>query len=111
MSILSDFIASVAPSAQSIIGTETLSISGGAAIDGTFNEARYSRDYETGGFEPESSLDFVVLSSVFTESYPAAITSYHGKTATGRSETWRIGTITKGSSFVTISLSSTNKSQ
>jgi len=110
MSLLSDFIATVAPLAQTVIGTETLSIGGGAAIAGTFNEARYTRDYEDGGFEPDAQLDFVVLTSVFTAAYTAGITSYQGKAATGRNETWRVGTITKGASFVTISLCSTNKS-
>jgi hypothetical protein len=110
MSILGDFIAAVAPTAQTVIGTETLSIGGGSAIAGTFNEARYSRDYESGGFEPEASLDFVVLESVFTAAYPLAVATYHGKAATGRGESWRIGTITKGASFVTVSLVATNKS-
>jgi hypothetical protein len=43
MSILSDFIAAVAPIAQTVIGTETLAINGGTAIAGTYNEARNSR--------------------------------------------------------------------
>lgn len=110
MSILGDFIASVAPSAQNIIGTETLSIAGGATIAGTLNEARYSRDYETGGFEPETMLDFVVLTSVFTASYPDAITTYEGKTGVAQGETFRVGSISKGANFITISLRSTNKS-
>lgn len=110
MSLVSDFISAVAPLSQTVIGTETLSINGGTAIAGTFNEARYSRDYETGGFEPETSLDFVVLASVFTAAYPLAVTTYQGKAATARGESWRVGTISKGGSFVTISLGATNKS-
>jgi hypothetical protein len=110
MSILSDFISAAAPIAQAVIGTETLSINGGAAIAGTFNEARNSRDYEEGGFERDGMMDFVVLTATFTASYAEAATAYLGKKATARGETWRISSISKGASFVTIGLVSTNKS-
>lgn len=110
MSILSNFIAAVAPVAQTIIGIETLSIDGGTAIVGTCNEARYSRDYETGGFEPDTTLDFVVLLSFFTAAYPAAFTAYQGKAAVARGQTFRVATISAGASFVTVSLCATNKS-
>ena len=110
MSILSDFIAAVAPIAQTVIGTETLAINGGTAVDGIYNEARNSRDYEEGGFERDGMMDFVVLTSTFTAAYPAAATTYLGQKAVGRSETWRISSISKGASFVTIGLVSTNKS-
>ena len=110
MSILSDFIAAVAPIAQTVIGTETLAINGGTAISGTYNEARNSRDYEEGGFERDGMMDFVVLTSTFAAAYTAAATTYLGKKAVGRSETWRISSISKGTSFVSIGLVSTNKS-
>lgn len=110
MSILSDFIAAVAPIAQAVIGTETLAINGGTAIAGTYNEARNSRDYEEGGFERDGMLDFVVLTSVFTAAYTSTITSYLGQKAFCRGENFRISSISKGSSFVTIGLVSTNKS-
>jgi hypothetical protein len=110
MSILSDFISAVAPIAQAVIGTETLAINGGAAISGTFNEARNSRDYEEGGFERDGMMDFVVLTAAFTAAYAESATAYLGKKATARGETWRISSISKGASFVTIGLVSTNKS-
>jgi hypothetical protein len=110
MSILSDFIAAVAPIAQAVIGTETLAINGGTAIAGTYNEARNSRDYEEGGFERDGMMDFLVLASTFAAAYPASTTSYLGNKAVGRSETWRISSISKGASFVSIGLVSTNKS-
>ena len=110
MSILSDFIAAVAPIAQTVIGTETLAINGGTAIAGTYNEARNSRDYEEGGFERDGMIDFVVLNSTFTAAYASAATTYLGQKAVGRGETWRISSISKGSSFVSIGLVSTNKS-
>ena len=110
MSILSDFIASVAPIAQTVIGTETLAINGGTSVAGIYNEARNSRDYEDGGFERDGMMDFVILTSTFTAAYTAAATTYLGQKAVGRGETWRISSISKGSSFVSISLVSTNKS-
>lgn len=110
MSILSDFISAVAPVAQAVIGTETLAINGGTAIAGTYNEARNSRDYEEGGFERDGMMDFVVLTSVFAAAYPSAATTYLGQKAVGRSETWRISSISKGAAFVAIGLVSTNKS-
>ena len=110
MSILSDFISAVAPIAQAVIGTETLSIAGGTAIAGTYNEARNSRDYEEGGFERDAMLDFVVQTAIFSTAYTAAVTSYLGKAAAGRGDTWRVLSISKGAFFVTVGLVSTNKS-
>ena len=110
MSMLSDFIDTVAPIARTVIGADTLSIGGGASISGIFNEARHSRDYEDGGFERDATMDFVVDVTAFTASYTAVITTYIGKAATARSESWRVASISKGAFFVTVGLISTNKS-
>jgi hypothetical protein len=110
MSILSDFIDAVAPIARTVIGGETLSSAGGTAIAGTFNEARHSRDYEEGGFERDAMMDFVVQTATFSAAYTAAVTSYLGKAAAGRGDTWRVASISKGAFFVTVGLVSTNKS-
>lgn len=110
MSILSDFTRAAHSLAQSIIGGETLTIRGGSAVTGTASEVTSSRDYEEGGFEGLSMLDFVIDATDFSTAYPAAISSYQGKTATARGETWRVATIKKGAFFVTVSLVSTNKS-
>lgn len=110
MSILSDFISAVAPIARTVIGAETLSIAGGTAISGTFNEAHHSRDYEEGGFERDAMMDFVVETGTFTAAYTAAANSYLGKSVTARGDTWRVSSVSKGAFFVTIGLVSTNKS-
>jgi hypothetical protein len=110
MSILSDFINAVAPIARTVIGSETLSIAGGTAIAGTFNESRHSREYEQGGFERDATMDFVVETGTFNAAYTASVTSYLGKAATGRGESWRVSSISKGAFFVTVGLVSTNKS-
>jgi hypothetical protein len=110
MSILSDFISAVAPIARTVIGSETLSIAGGTAIAGTFNEARHSREYEEGGFERDAMMDFVVETATFEATYTAAASAYLGKTATARGATWRVGSVNRGAFFVTVGLVATNKS-
>ena len=110
MSILTDFIATVAPIAQEVIGTDTISIGGGTAIAFTPSEERHSKDYETGGFEQESTTDVMILTSVFIAAYPDEITTYEGKSATIGSRSWRVRRLENGASFVSINLTSTNKS-
>jgi hypothetical protein len=110
MSILSDFISAVAPIARTVIGSETLSIAGGTAIAGTYNEARHSREYEEGGFERDAMMDFVVETGIFEAAYQSGANAYLGKTAAARGDTWRVSSISKGAFFVTVGLVSTNKS-
>jgi len=110
MSILSEFISSVAPIARAVIGAETLYSEGGTAISGTFNEARHSRDYEEGGFDRDAMMDFVVETATFASAYAGSVTDYLGKAATARDDSWRVSSISKGAFFVTVGLVSTNKS-
>ena len=110
MSILSDFISAVSPIAQAVIGTNTVAIAGGSAIAFTPGEERYARDYETGGFEQESTTDIVILKSIFSPAYPAEISTYEGKVAVIGGKNWRIRSLTDGVSFISIGLVSTNKS-
>jgi hypothetical protein len=110
MSILSDFISAVAPIARTVIGSETLSIAGGTAIAGTFNEARHSREYEEGGFERDAMMDFVCETATFEASYQSGANAYLGKTATARGATWRVASVNRGAFFVTVGLVATNKS-
>jgi len=110
MSILSDFISAVAPIARTVIGSETLSIAGGTAIAGTFNEARHSREYEEGGFERDAMMDFVCETGTFETSYQSGANAYLGKTATARGATWRVASVNRGTFFVTVGLVATNKS-
>ena len=97
MSILSDFISTIAPLARTVIGAETLSIAGGTAIAGTFNEARHSRDYEDGGFERDAMMDFVCETATFEDAYTSTASAYLGKTATARGATWRVASVSRGS--------------
>lgn len=110
MSILSDFVSAIAPLAREIIGSETLSIAGGTAIAGTFNEDRHSREYEEGGFERDAMMDFVVETATFEAAYTSTASAYLGKTATARGATWRVSSISRGAFFVTVGLVATNKS-
>jgi len=113
-SLLQQFTQAAFSVAQTIIGTETLSISGGAGINGVMNESTFSRDYEAGGFEQSGALDFVIDRTTFAAAYPDAVKSYEGKSAVARGENWRIGTIRGGGpsdgQFITLSLVPANKS-
>lgn len=110
MSLLSDFAKSAHSLAAAIIGQEALTISGGADVLGVMNEAAFNRDYEGGGFEQSATLDVVIENTAFAAVYPDPVKFYEGKSATARSESWRIGRISKGASFIQISLISSNKS-
>jgi hypothetical protein len=110
MSILSDFTKAAFGISGDIIGRESLIISGGAAVTGIMNEATFSREYESGGFEQSASMDFVTGIEDFMAAYPLEAKNYEGKAATARGEDWRVITIRPGASFVTISLGATNQS-
>lgn len=110
MSLLSDFLASAHAAFQSVAGTETLSIGGGADIPGTLGEASFSKDYEAGGFEQEGAVEFVTGRSQFVAAYPAAPRSYEGKSAIARGEAWRVARIHVSTNFVRVALTVPNKS-
>lgn len=110
MSLLSDFKLAAHSQFQAVAGTESLTIGGGGSIGGTFNEASFSREYETGGFEQNGSMEFVTGKAAFAVVYPASPKSYEGKIATARGETWRIASVNVGETFIRISLISANKS-
>jgi hypothetical protein len=104
MSILTDFANANMTEARSIIGGETIAIGGGTAISGVVNERSTSRDYETGGFQPNDALTVVVKSSEFVAAYPLDATAYHGKTAVVRSRNFRVDSVDAGQVATTISL-------
>lgn len=110
MSLLSDFTSACHAIAKDVIGTEPITIGGGTVINGVLNEASFNRDYEAGGFEQSGSLEFVIDTAAFVAAYPAAARDYEGKAVTARGETWRLASISKGKSFVTIRLEPPNKS-
>jgi len=110
MSLLSDFTIAAHLVSAPVIGMETITIGGSAAISGILNEANFHRDYEEGGFDQSATLDFVASMAAFTAACPNAAKSYEGNKATARGESWRVGAISTGASFVKISLISSNKS-
>jgi len=107
---LSSFTAAAHSIASRVIGAEPLTIGGGAAVQGVMNEATFNRDYEQGGFEQSATLDVVISVAAFTTVYPAAVSTYQGEKATARGINWRVSKISKGASFVQISLIAPNKS-
>lgn len=109
MSKLTDFVSSKFALARAIIGGETLTIGDGPALSVVFNELTRTRSLETGGWDQEITLSAVARLSDWSESYPLGIASYFGKTATARGDTFRIGTIRAGQSFVTLELVSLKK--
>jgi hypothetical protein len=110
MSLLSDFLTSAHSVFQTVTGTDSVTIGGGAAILGKLGEAQFSRDFESGGFEQEGSLEFVTSLAQFVASYPLAARTYEGRKATARGENWRVKSVNIGGNFVRISLGTTNKS-
>ena len=110
MSILSEFTAACHAIAAPVIGMESITIADGQAISGTLAESDFHRNFEEGGFEQSASLEFVIDLAAFVAKYPNAFKSYEGNRVAARGENWRIGSISSGSSFVKISLISSNKS-
>ena len=104
MSIFSDFASSAMNQARDIIGTSLFSIGSGYAIEAVQAEQRLSRDSDLGGFDERDSLDIVCKTDEFVSHYADSVKSYLGKNCTYNYESWRIGDIEKGESFVTISL-------
>lgn len=98
---------------SSIIGTESLTISGGDEVSGVLNESTHRKEYED-GFEQTGALEFVIDVSAFRAAYPGTFDSYRGKSAVARQQDWRIEQIRGGGAtdgqFVIISLVPPNKS-
>lgn len=99
---------------SAIIGTESLSISGGAAINGVLNESSHRKEYENGGFEQTGDLEFVIDVTAFRAAYADPYDSYRGKIVATRGQNWRIEQIRAGGpsdgQFVILSLITPNKS-
>ena len=81
-----------------IIGTE------GQAWEGTVNEERVTRDYMDGGQQVEIEQEFVGSSEEFLERYPDNAKTYEGLAATVDGKSRKVGEITVGEAFTTISL-------
>jgi hypothetical protein len=108
MSSLTDFAAAQFLRARAVIGGEALAIGGGTAVSAVFAEVGNGREYEE-GFDRAQSLDAVVSILDWFTNYTAAASTYLGKTATARGLTFRVASIRKGQSFVTVSLIETSK--
>ncbi len=94
---------------RSVIGGESVSVGGGAAVSAVLNEAEQSREFEDSGFDRSQSLDAVVLLTDWTTSYTSRDKDYLGKAATARGITWRVLAIRRGAGFITIRLGSPRK--
>lgn len=108
MSVVTDFVAAQFLKSRSVIGGESFSIGGGDSISAVMAEVSNGREYDD-GFDRAQSLDAVVSILDWSASYPAADSSYLGKTATASGLTFRVASIQKDASFVTISLQEIRK--
>jgi hypothetical protein len=95
--------------ARSIIGGESLTISGGPSVSCVLNESADNREYEDAGFDRSTTLDAVIRDDEFKAAYPNALSSYIGKVAETRGVNFRImGTSTRPGITV-LQLSDTRK--
>lgn len=104
MSLVSDFIAKVAPDSFSALGTELISIGGGTGVAAVLDETRNSREYMGDGFAPQTALSATVRRSVWDAAYLSTAGAYVGKSASVRSVAMRIEAVEIGAHFVTIRL-------
>lgn len=109
MSSLTNFAASMFTRARSIIGGETVTINGGAALSAVVAETDESREMEAGGFDRDQSVTLTVSVADWSANYPGGAKAWLGKPATCRDRTWRVGSIRDGQSFVTIRLTNPRK--
>lgn len=102
MSIVSSFVRSMAEQAFPMLGEESVVI-GAATLQCVLAEVDDTKDFSTGGFEVVKTLQAVCR----TEDMPAA--SILKKTATARSQTFRVEGVRKGADFTTITLQQVEK--
>lgn len=111
---LQKFTQAAAAKAFTVIGAESITISGGHSISGILNEASVQEEYEEGGYEQSGAFTFVVLANVFSASYPGNPNLYLKAIAVARGKNWRISRISGGKDdqgqFVSLELVTPNKS-
>lgn len=110
MSLLTDFTKEAFSQASSVIGTDTVSIGGGASISCVLNQVNDQRDLVDGGFDMSPTLDAVCSMADFIASYPNLAASYLGKVATAQNRQWRVTGIETRNPLVTIHLTDLAKS-
>lgn len=109
MSMLSDFVTAAGPQAQTVIGTEALTITGYSALNGIRNSTRRSRDYQELGMDVEGQFEFVVSASDFAALFPSGGKAAMGLTATLGSQTFKVRAVDEGAFFVTLTLAQPSK--
>ena len=102
MSIVSNFVQSMADQAFTMIGAESVVI-GSTTLSCVLAEVEDGKDFSTGGFEVSKRLTAVCR----TSEIPA--TAILKKTATARGQTFRVDGVRKGGDFTTIDLTETQK--
>jgi hypothetical protein len=102
MSIVSDFVRSMAEQAFPMLGEETVTI-GAVSLACVLSEVEHGKDFSSGGFENIQRLQAVCR----TASMPA--TSIIKKSATARGLSFRVESIRKGGDFTTITLEQIEK--
>ena len=108
MSSLTYFAAAQFLKARTVIGGESLTVGGGTAVSAVMAEVSNGREYDD-GFDRAQSLDAVVSILDWSTNYTAADSTYLGNKATARGLTFRVASIRKGQSFVTLSLQEIRK--
>jgi hypothetical protein len=106
MSLLSDFVAAVAPQAKTIIGAESITVAGGQAVAAILNEVGSGSAFGDVGFDADTALTALVSRADWIAAgYSATGSTYLKKTATALSQTFRVDHIDIGAHFVKLSLS------
>jgi len=103
MSIVSDFVRSMAEQAFPMIGEEPVVI-GGTTLQCVLAEVDDGKDFATGGFDLTKRLTAVCR----TADLP--VTGLLKKTATARSQAFRVDGVRSGADFTTIDLTQVEKS-
>jgi hypothetical protein len=102
MSIVSDFVKSMAAQAMPMIGQEPVTI-GDLILSCVLAEISDDKDFSSGGFEIIKRLSAVCL----TADLP--ISTVVKKSATARGESFRVASITRGGTFSTLMLEQVTK--
>ena len=103
MSLVSDFVQSMANQAFTLIGAEPVVI-GATTISCILAEVEDGKDFATGGFEISKRL----TATCRTSAMPVA--PILKKVATARGESFRVEGVRKGGDFTTIDLTEIQKS-
>ena len=106
MSLLSDFVANVAPQAITTIGAESVTVGGGSAVGAILNEVSNGSTFGEVGFDGDSALTALVSRADWiVAGYSATGSTYVKKTATARGLTFRVDRVEIGAHFVKLTLS------